>query len=96
VGFKGTNCLLRNIRQKEDGLNSAIAGAVAGLSMLFWKSNEVALYLAARAGESIFNALVQRGYVKSWYHGDSMLFAVSTAFMFYAFVSNFSSLYCLL
>lgn len=86
LGFKGTNCFLRYIRQKEDGLNSFIAGSVAGISMIFWKSNEIALYVAARAAESLFNAMVQRGYVKSWYHGDSMLFALSTAFMFHAFV----------
>jgi len=86
LGFKATNCLLRNIRKKEDGINSAVAGAVAGMSMMFWKSSEIALYISARAAESIFNALVQRGYVKSWYHGDSLLFALSTAFMFYAFI----------
>jgi hypothetical protein len=54
--------------------------------MMFWKSTEVALYLSARAAESLFNALVARGYLKSYYYGDSFLFALSTAFMFYAFV----------
>ncbi len=61
-GFKSTNCLLRHLRQKEDGINSLIAGAVAGMSMMFWKSSEIALYIGARAAESVFNALVQRGY----------------------------------
>ena len=97
-GFKGnlyfpffskcqaTNCLLRAIRKKEDGLNSLVAGAVAGSSMLFWESTEIALYLSARAAESVFNGLVSRGYLKSHYYGDSFLFALSTSFMFYAFV----------
>ncbi|EGG21868.1 hypothetical protein DFA_01754 [Cavenderia fasciculata] len=85
-GFKGVNCLLRAIRQKEDGYNSAIAGFVAGASMMFSKSTEVALYLFARALESLFNAAWKRGYVKSWKHGDTALFCFCTSVMFYAFV----------
>ena len=69
LGFKGTNCLLRNVRGKEDAFNSIVAGAVAGSSMMFWKSTEIALYLFARALESIFSALVSRGYVKPVPHG---------------------------
>jgi len=84
--FKGSNCLLRFFRQKEDGFNSAIAGAIAGSSMLFWNSSELALYLTARAAECVFNLLVERGYLKSWYYGDSFLFAICTAFMFHAFM----------
>jgi hypothetical protein len=49
-------------------------------------SSEVALYLLARALESVFNGLVARGYLKSYYHGDSILFALATSIMFYAFV----------
>jgi hypothetical protein len=35
--FKGSNCLLKNIRQTDDGLNPATAGAIAGTSMYFFK-----------------------------------------------------------
>eukprot|EP01112_Ceratiomyxa_fruticulosa_P013609 TRINITY_DN382_c0_g4_i3.p1 TRINITY_DN382_c0_g4~~TRINITY_DN382_c0_g4_i3.p1 ORF type:complete len:287 (+),score=41.25 TRINITY_DN382_c0_g4_i3:143-1003(+) len=83
--LKGVNCLLRYLRKREDGWNAIIAGSVAGLSMYFSKSNEIALYLFARALESIFNALHKRGIVPSFKHGDSVLFAVCTSIMFYAF-----------
>ncbi|KAK5582356.1 hypothetical protein RB653_003939 [Dictyostelium firmibasis] len=85
-GFKGINCLLRAIRGKEDGLNSIIAGFIAGSSMMFSKSTEMALYLFARALESLFNAAVKRGYLKSYKHGDSVLFCLCTTILFHGFV----------
>ncbi|GAM18384.1 hypothetical protein SAMD00019534_015590 [Acytostelium subglobosum LB1] len=85
-GFRAINCFLRNVRGKEDGWNSAIAGFFAGSAMMFSKSTEMALYLFARALESLFNAAHKRGYVGSWKHGDSALFCFSTTMMFYAFV----------
>lgn len=33
--FKGVHCLMKNIRETDDGLNSLISGAVSGLSVLF-------------------------------------------------------------
>jgi len=90
--YKATNCLLRHFRQKDDGWNAAIAGAVAGTSMYFWKSSELALYMTARAMECVFNALVDRGYVKSWYWGDTLLFAVCCAFLYHAFMFEYLNL----
>ncbi|EAL61125.1 hypothetical protein DDB_G0292644 [Dictyostelium discoideum AX4] len=85
-GFKGINCLLRAIRGKEDGLNSIVAGFIAGSAMMFSKSTEMALYLFARALESLFNAAVKRGYLKSYKHGDSVLFCLCTTILFHGFV----------
>ncbi|GAM21327.1 hypothetical protein SAMD00019534_045020 [Acytostelium subglobosum LB1] len=85
-GYKALLCMLRAIRGKEDGFNSAIAGFFAGASMMFSKSTEMSLYLFARALESLFNAAHKRGYVKSWKHGDAALFCFSTTVMFYAMV----------
>jgi len=90
--YKGTNCLLRNLRKKDDGWNAALAGAVAGTSMYFWKSSELALYLTSRAMECVFNALVEREYIKSWYWGDTLLFAVSCAFIYHAFMFEYLNL----
>ena len=86
LGYLATNGILRAIRGKEDGFNSFVAGGVAGTAMMFWKSTEIALYLFARALESIFQALVSRGVVKALPYGDSLLFSLSTMFMFYSFV----------
>ncbi|KYQ91291.1 hypothetical protein DLAC_08230 [Tieghemostelium lacteum] len=85
-GYRMLNCLLRNLRGKDDGLNSMIAGFFSGSAMMFSKSTEMALYLFARALESIFNAAHKRGYVKSYKHGDTLLFCLCTTIMFYAFV----------
>ncbi|KAF2073371.1 hypothetical protein CYY_005316 [Polysphondylium violaceum] len=85
-GYKAVLCLLRNIRKKDDGINAAIAGFISGGAMAFSKSTEMALYLFARALESLFNAGVKRGYLKSYKHGDSLLFCLCTAILFHAFV----------
>eukprot|EP01113_Clastostelium_recurvatum_P023114 TRINITY_DN2763_c0_g1_i1.p1 TRINITY_DN2763_c0_g1~~TRINITY_DN2763_c0_g1_i1.p1 ORF type:complete len:282 (+),score=49.85 TRINITY_DN2763_c0_g1_i1:375-1220(+) len=85
AGMKGINCLMRYIRKTEDGLNSIVAGFLAGTSLVFFRSNELALYLLVRALESAFNAAHKRGLVPSYAHGDSVLFAIATSIMFYAY-----------
>jgi len=90
-GFKALLCSLRHFRKKDDPLNAAIAGGLAGTSLLFADSSEVvtwALYLLLRAGETIFNSLVKRGKINPIPHGDSLLFSFSTAVIFAAYICN--------
>jgi len=90
-GFKALLCLLRKLRNKDDPLNAAIAGGLAGTSLLFADSSEVvtwALYLLLRAAETIFYALVRRGKIKPIPHGDSLLFSLSTAIIFAAYINT--------
>jgi len=61
--FKATNCAMRKLRGKEDGLNSLVAGLVSGSVLIFdekKRRTELALYLAARAAEALFRTLVMR------------------------------------
>eukprot|EP01132_Coremiostelium_polycephalum_P010358 gene10358-12721_t len=85
-GYKAIGCLLRLIRKKDDGINSAIAGFLSGSAMMFSKSTELALYLLAASFETIFNAICKRGYLRPWKHGDTALFSICTMILFYAFV----------
>jgi len=84
--YKSFDCLLRRCRSPSDGLNALLSGALAGVSLAFSPSSEIALYLLARALESVFNSLVGRGLVRSWIYGDAALFAVSCGAMFYAWI----------
>lgn len=81
--YKAVLCFLRFMRQKEDGWNATVAGACSGLSILLFRSNEIATYAFTRALEVIFYALHKRGIVPTYKHGDSLLFAISTGFLAY-------------
>jgi hypothetical protein len=56
--YKIVQCFMRLIRQKEDGLNAAVAGACAGLTLVFDSESrwlDIALYMFARAVASILS-----------------------------------------
>jgi len=84
--LRTVDCILRRFRSPADGLNAFVAGALAGASAAFSPSSEIALYLFARALESLFNSGVRRGVLRSWRYGDAALFALSCGFMFYAWI----------
>eukprot|EP00744_Colponema_vietnamica_P007192 GILI01010379.1.p1 GENE.GILI01010379.1~~GILI01010379.1.p1 ORF type:complete len:231 (-),score=39.41 GILI01010379.1:100-792(-) len=87
--FKGVNCLLRHLRKKEDGLNSAIAGGIAGLSILLDSKDRrqtIALYLLTRAGESIVYSLQEKGYLPQVPYGDVLVFCCLCSVIVYGFV----------
>uniref|UniRef100_A0A6B2L3R6 Transmembrane protein 135 N-terminal domain-containing protein n=1 Tax=Arcella intermedia TaxID=1963864 RepID=A0A6B2L3R6_9EUKA len=83
-GPRGTECFLRWIRGTDDGINSLLAGFVGGLSVVFFSSIDVAMYIASKAAESLFNELVERNVMKPVNHGEVLLFSLSTAALFYA------------
>jgi ABC-type Co2+ transport system permease subunit len=77
-------CLLRWLRNKDDGLNIGFSAFIAGLSSIFGKSVEISMYFVAKACEALFNALISRGILKPLPLGEALLFAVSTGILFYA------------
>jgi len=104
-GFKGVQCLLRHVRNKDDGLNAAIAGGLAGSSFLILADSKInadpngtsellpyAVYLLLRALESCWNRLETSGYVKSIPNFYAFLFAISTGTMFWAYSAEPESL----
>jgi len=82
-GFRCINGLLHHYRQKDDGLNAAISGAISGISILFFRSNEIAMYALVRAMEVVYYTLHNKGILPSYKHGDSVIFALSTAVVGY-------------
>lgn len=73
--------------------DSLISGTVAGFSMLWMHKSwhrTLALYAATRAAQCFYNFSKARGYFhfwgSSWAHGDSLLFALSSAQIMYSYV----------
>ncbi|CAJ0959072.1 unnamed protein product [Ranitomeya imitator] len=51
--YKGTSCLLRWVRNLDDELHALIAGFLAGISMMFYKSTTISMYLASKLVEAV-------------------------------------------
>lgn len=74
--------------------SSAIGGTAAGALCFHWMDaswhRTLALYSATRAAQCFYNFSKTRGYFhfwgSSWPHGDSLLFAVSSAQIMYSYV----------
>lgn len=91
-GFNLVKDLMAKYRKKEDGYNSFVAGGVAGLS-IFSQSRDgwrtISLYTFARLLQCVYNGLKERNYFQwtnSFTHGDTILFALSSAQIMYAYV----------
>ncbi|XP_064404613.1 transmembrane protein 135-like [Halichondria panicea] len=65
-------------------LRMIISGLIAGLSMIFVRSSALSLYAGWKAMEIVYFMAVKKGYVKSWYYGDALLYAFSTAVVFHS------------
>jgi len=86
AAWNGIPCLLRRLRNKQDSLNSIIAGAIAALAILLSRSTEMTMWFFSKALEGVFSALVSHGVLKSWKYGDSLLFTVCVGIIFYCSV----------
>lgn len=78
------NCILRRVRGVEDGFNAIVSGLIAGTSTAIAKSVELSMYILAKAGEAVFRALVSHKYLPQLPHWEAILYALSTAILFYA------------
>lgn len=95
-GFTGTyhaiKCFLTR-RGVQGEKASFAAGTVAGTSVLFLDQDKrriLALYLMARVAQSGYNSLKAKGkwhfWGNKWKYGDTLLFAVASAQVMYAYV----------
>ncbi|GAA0164329.1 hypothetical protein LIER_19992 [Lithospermum erythrorhizon] len=103
-GFTGSyhalRCLLRKLRRKETPMNAIVAGSIAGLSVVALDDSSrrrtLALYLFARVAQCAYNSAKSKNKLPFWEkygsHGDSMLFALASAQVMYAFVMRPESL----
>ncbi|KAF9546269.1 hypothetical protein EC957_009882 [Mortierella hygrophila] len=85
--WKFVNNGLRLHRGKDDRINGAVAGAIAGLAILI-ESHErrvsFAQQMLIRAGQGVYNAGKHRG-LFSFRHGDAALFALACGQVMYAY-----------
>lgn len=94
--FKGTGCLIRascrhwnpelGSRLQDQGIVTLVSGLVAGSAMLFNPSSTAAQYMMWKLIETAYFDAVRRGSVKYVEFTMNMLYAVSTAQLFYVAV----------
>ncbi|XP_069890918.1 transmembrane protein 135 isoform X2 [Dipodomys merriami] len=90
--YKGTSCFLRWIRNLDDELHAIVAGFLAGISMMFYKSTTISMYLASKLVETIYFKGIEAGKVPYFPHADTIIYAISTAICFHAAVMEVQNL----
>ncbi|XP_034614887.1 transmembrane protein 135 isoform X3 [Trachemys scripta elegans] len=90
--YKGTSCFLRWVRNLDDELHALIAGSLAGVSMMFYKSTTISMYLASKLVETMYFKGIEAGKVPYFPHADSIIYAISTAICFQAAVMEVQTL----
>ncbi|XP_048216889.1 transmembrane protein 135 isoform X2 [Perognathus longimembris pacificus] len=90
--YKGTSCFLRWIRNLDDELHAIVAGFLAGISMMFYKSTTISMYLASKLVETIYFKGIEAGKVPYFPHADTVIYAISTAICFHAAVMEVQNL----
>ncbi|XP_076079716.1 transmembrane protein 135-like isoform X4 [Mytilus galloprovincialis] len=84
--FRAVNCLLRWLRDKDDSLHGMVAGFLAGWSMLWYKSQTIALYAAFKLAEILYFKGISKGLVPYIKCADIIIYSLSTALVFHAAV----------
>ncbi|KAF6106714.1 transmembrane protein 135 [Phyllostomus discolor] len=90
--YKGTSCFLRWIRNLDDELHAIIAGFLAGVSMMFYKSTTISMYLASKLVETLYFKGIEAGKVPYFPHADTIIYSISTAICFQAAVMEVQTL----
>ncbi|XP_066104693.1 transmembrane protein 135 isoform X2 [Saccopteryx bilineata] len=90
--YKGTSCFLRWIRNLDDELHAIIAGFLAGVSMMFYKSTTISMYLASKLVETMYFKGIEAGKVPYFPHADTIIYSISTAICFQAAVMEVQNL----
>ncbi|KAM6911345.1 transmembrane protein 135 isoform 2-T3 [Lycodopsis pacificus] len=90
--YKGTSCLLRWLRNIDDELHALIAGFLAGMSMFFYKSTSISMYLFSKLVETMYFKGIEAGRFPYFPHADTVLYAISTAICFQAAVMEVQNL----
>ncbi|KAM7398057.1 hypothetical protein PAMA_006091 [Pampus argenteus] len=90
--YKGTSCLLRWMRDIDDELHALVAGFLAGMSMFFYKSTSISMYLFSKLVETMYFKGIEAGRFPYFPHADTVLYAISTAICFQAAVMEVQNL----
>ncbi|KAF6717195.1 Transmembrane protein 135 [Oryzias melastigma] len=90
--YKGASCLLRWIRNIDDELHALIAGFLAGISMFFYKSTTISMYLFSKLVETMYFKGIEAGHFPYFPHADTIIYTISTAICFQAAVMEVQNL----
>uniref|UniRef100_A0AAR2INX3 Transmembrane protein 135 n=1 Tax=Pygocentrus nattereri TaxID=42514 RepID=A0AAR2INX3_PYGNA len=90
--YKGTSCFLRWVRNLDDELHALIAGFLAGLSMFFYKSTTISMYLFSKLVETMYFKGIEAGRFPYFPEADTVIYAISTAICFQAAVMEVQNL----
>lgn len=82
--FKIVEWVLGLLRKKRDEFNGLLAGGVAGLSMIFYRSSSIALYLASKISEVLYKHGISAGILPSIPYAEILTYSFSTALLFHA------------
>ncbi|XP_062393296.1 transmembrane protein 135 [Sardina pilchardus] len=90
--YKGTSCFLRWIRNLDDELHALIAGFLAGISMFFYRSTTISMYLFSKLVETVYFKGIEAGRFPYFSQADTIIYAISTAICFQAAVMEVQNL----
>lgn len=90
--YKGMSCFLRWIRNLDDELHAIVAGFLAGVSMMFYKSTTISMYLASKLVETMYFKGIEAGKVPYFPQADTIIYSISTAICFHAAVMEVQNL----
>jgi hypothetical protein len=81
---KVVTCLLRLSRQKDDAINTIVAGFFGGLSAYFSSSVEISMYIFSKAIQTVLSHLTELGFIKPIPYATELIYSFFTALLFYA------------
>ncbi|XP_077403488.1 transmembrane protein 135 [Vanacampus margaritifer] len=90
--YKGASCLLRWLRDIDNELHALVAGFLAGISMFFYKSTSISMYLFSKLVETLYFKGIEAGHFPYFPQADTYLYAVSTAICFQAAVMEMQNI----
>lgn len=82
---KAMHCLLRRMTGKQEDWHSAIAGAVAGMSMAFSPKSTLSTYIIWKCLEQYFFLAVKNGQIKRQNEVIGLVYAISVNVLLYIF-----------
>ena len=86
--YKAVLCSMRNIRGKEDGLNSMVAGGLSGLALIVedeTRKENWSLYFFGRMIDIVLRILEKRGYPVNVHLVETIMFMGMSVFMLYCY-----------
>jgi hypothetical protein len=82
-GFKVLETLLFML-PVQHSVRMMIAGLLAGVSMVTIRSSSISLYAAIKALEVVYFKAVKKGWARSYYYGDVVMYALSAGLLLHA------------